>query len=76
MSTPAFDERPLAKCLNDGAICEVYVLILAHRYGSKPGGGRWARAINHPTRPPFAAHTDAVTAPFAFRILIEGGSGC
>lgn len=33
---PAFDERPLDKCLADVAACDIYVLILAHRYGHRP----------------------------------------
>jgi hypothetical protein len=33
---PAFDERPLDRCLQDVALCDGYVLILAHRYGSRP----------------------------------------
>lgn len=33
---PAFDERPLDRCLPDVARCDVYVLILAHRYGFRP----------------------------------------
>jgi hypothetical protein len=33
---PAFDERPLDRCLEDIAVCDGYVLILAHRYGSRP----------------------------------------
>jgi WD40 repeat protein len=33
---PAFDERPLDKCLQDVAACDAYVLIVAHRYGFRP----------------------------------------
>ena len=33
---PAFDERPLDRCLEDVAQCDGYVLILAHRYGFRP----------------------------------------
>lgn len=33
---PAFDERPLDRCLQDVALCDGYVLILAHRYGFRP----------------------------------------
>ena len=32
---PAFDERPLDRCLEDVARSDVYVLLLAHRYGSR-----------------------------------------
>ena len=33
---PAFDERPLDRCLEDVAHCDAYILILAHRYGFRP----------------------------------------
>ncbi|AUT66447.1 DUF4062 domain-containing protein [Paraburkholderia terrae] len=33
---PAFDERPLDKCLADVRRADVYVLVLAHRYGFRP----------------------------------------
>lgn len=33
---PAFDERPVDKCLADVAACDVYVLLVAHRYGYVP----------------------------------------
>ena len=33
---PAFDERPLDKCLADVARADVYVLLLANRYGYRP----------------------------------------
>jgi WD40 repeat protein len=33
---PAFDERPLDKCLVDVQRADVYVLVLAHRYGFRP----------------------------------------
>jgi len=33
----AFDERPLARCLADVAATDVYVLLIAHRYGYRPG---------------------------------------
>ena len=33
---PAFDDRPLDRCLQDVANCDAYILILAHRYGSRP----------------------------------------
>jgi tetratricopeptide (TPR) repeat protein len=33
---PAFDERPLERCLDDVADCDFYVLLLAHRYGFRP----------------------------------------
>ena len=33
---PAFDQRPLDKCLADVATCDYYVLVLAHRYGFEP----------------------------------------
>lgn len=36
---PAFDERPLDKCLADVARADVYVLLLAHRYGYRPTEG-------------------------------------
>jgi hypothetical protein len=36
---PAFDERPLDKCLDDLARADVYVLLLAHRYGYRPTEG-------------------------------------
>ena len=36
---PAFDERPLDKCLADVARSDVYVLLLAHRYGYRPQEG-------------------------------------
>src|SRR5262245_14337922 len=34
---PAFDERPLDKCLDDVRRANVHVLVLAHRYGFRPG---------------------------------------
>jgi len=33
---PAFDERPVDKCLADVADCDYYVLVLAWRYGYQP----------------------------------------
>ncbi len=33
---PAFDQRPLQKCREDVAAADVYVLLLAHRYGFRP----------------------------------------
>ncbi|KAI5912223.1 DUF4062 domain-containing protein [Thauera sp. 2A1] len=36
---PAFDRRPLAKCLADVASCDLYVGILAKRYGYIPAQG-------------------------------------
>lgn len=33
---PAFDQRPLDKCLADVAAADIYVLLLAHRYGFRP----------------------------------------
>jgi tetratricopeptide (TPR) repeat protein len=33
---PAFDARPVDKCLADVAACDVYVLLVAHRYGYVP----------------------------------------
>ena len=36
---PAFDERPLDKCLADVARADVYLLLLAHRYGYRPTEG-------------------------------------
>jgi len=32
----AFEERPLARCLADVAATDVYVLLIAHRYGYRP----------------------------------------
>jgi formylglycine-generating enzyme required for sulfatase activity len=32
----AFDERPLDRCLADVAATDVYVLLIAHRYGTRP----------------------------------------
>jgi formylglycine-generating enzyme required for sulfatase activity len=39
----AFDERPLDRCLADVAATDVYVLLIAHRYGHRP-------AENNPQR--------------------------
>lgn len=36
---PAFDERPLGYCLTDVAAADVYVLLIAHRYGYRPPAG-------------------------------------
>jgi len=36
---PAFDQRPLDKCLADVADCDFYVLILGLRYGHQPKAG-------------------------------------
>ena len=36
---PAFDERPLDKCLADVARADGYVLLVAHRYGHRPEEG-------------------------------------
>jgi len=36
---PAFDERPLSRCRADVARCDVYVLLVAHRYGFRPDTG-------------------------------------
>lgn len=36
---PAFDQRPLERCLEDARRCDAYVLILAHRYGFVPQAG-------------------------------------
>ena len=36
---PAFDERPLDKCLADVARADLYVLVVAHRYGFRPKEG-------------------------------------
>lgn len=33
---PAFDERPLQRCLADVRRCDAYVLVVAHRYGHVP----------------------------------------
>jgi WD40 repeat protein len=33
---PAFDERPLDKCLADVARADIYVLVISHRYGYRP----------------------------------------
>ncbi len=35
----AFDERPLDKCRADVARCDVFVLLVAHRYGFRPDAG-------------------------------------
>ena len=32
----AFDQRPLVRCLADVAAADVYVLLIAHRYGYRP----------------------------------------
>jgi hypothetical protein len=32
----AFDQRPLLRCLADVAAADVYVLLIAHRYGYRP----------------------------------------
>jgi WD40 repeat protein len=34
----AFSEPPLDRCLADVAVCDAYVLVLAHRYGFRPLG--------------------------------------
>ncbi len=45
---PAFDERPLDKCLADVARADVYVLVVAHRYGFRPKEGNPERkSITH-----------------------------
>jgi len=45
---PAFDERPLDKCLADAATADIYVLLLAHRYGFRPKEGNPERkSITH-----------------------------
>jgi formylglycine-generating enzyme required for sulfatase activity len=36
---PAFEERPLQKCLADVAAADGYVLLVAHRYGHRPEEG-------------------------------------
>jgi hypothetical protein len=36
---PAFEERPLEKCLADVAATDGYVLLVAHRYGHRPREG-------------------------------------
>jgi formylglycine-generating enzyme required for sulfatase activity len=36
---PSFDERPLTYCLADVAAADVYVLLMAHRYGYRPPEG-------------------------------------
>jgi hypothetical protein len=33
---PAFDERPVDYCLKDVAAADLYVLLIAHRYGYRP----------------------------------------
>ncbi|MFM7236002.1 MAG: SUMF1/EgtB/PvdO family nonheme iron enzyme [Cyanobium sp.] len=38
-SYPAFEERPLDKCLADVAEADAYVLLVAHRYGFRPKEG-------------------------------------
>ncbi|WP_233849333.1 DUF4062 domain-containing protein [Paraburkholderia sp. HD33-4] len=40
---PAFDERPLDRCLADVQRADVFVLVLAHRYGFRPRHGNPAR---------------------------------
>ena len=40
---PAFDDRPLSKCLNDVASCDYYIGIIAWRYGFIP-------KVNNPDR--------------------------
>lgn len=45
---PAFDQRPLDKCLADVARADVYILIVAHRYGYRPDTGNPDRkSITH-----------------------------
>ena len=58
---PAFDERPLDRCLKDIAHADVYVLLISHRYGHRPHIGNpkgrsitqleYEEAIRHPTKP-------------------------
>ena len=44
----AFDERPLARCLADVAATDVYVLLIAHRYGYRPAEDNpQRRSITH-----------------------------
>jgi formylglycine-generating enzyme required for sulfatase activity len=44
----AFDERPLDRCLADVAATDVYVLLIAHRYGYRPGEDNpLGRSITH-----------------------------
>ena len=43
----ATDQRPLAKCLEDVAISDVYIGILAHRYGYVPHPREPREAFNH-----------------------------
>lgn len=40
---PAFDERPLDKCLADVAAADAYVLLVAHRLGFRPKEGNPGR---------------------------------
>lgn len=42
-SHPAFEERPLEKCLADVAAADGYVLLVAHRYGHRPREGNPGR---------------------------------
>ncbi len=53
----AFDEQPLDRCLADVAATDVYVLLIAHRYGTRPAEdnppitpGRHRGSIATPTR--------------------------
>ncbi len=44
----AFDERPLDRCLADVAATDVYVLLIAHRYGYRPAENNpQRRSITH-----------------------------
>jgi hypothetical protein len=44
----AFDDRPLDRCLADVAATDVYVLLIAHRYGTRPAeDNQQRRSITH-----------------------------
>lgn len=45
---PAFNARPLDKCLADVAAADIFLLVLAHHYGSRPKEGNpERRSITH-----------------------------
>ena len=65
---PAFDQRPLDKCLEDVAQADVYVLLIAHSYGYRPTEGNperksitqleYEEAGRHPSKPRLAFTID------------------